>query len=74
MTEAAREPQRYTTTAILLHWLSALAVLVLLMLGWYMAALALSPQRLKPFNRSDYTTQRGLLLIETKDDRVAESD
>ncbi|MBK9571916.1 MAG: cytochrome b [Rhodoferax sp.] len=50
MIEAAREPQRYTTTAILLHWLSALAVLGLLMLGWYMADLPLSPQRLKLFN------------------------
>lgn len=50
MSEALLKSQRYTMTAILLHWLSALAVLGLLMLGWYMADLPLSPQRLKLFN------------------------
>ena len=50
MSDALPEPRRYTTTAMLLHWLSALLVAGLLALGWYMADLPLSPQRLKLYN------------------------
>ena len=50
MSEAVLNPPRYSMTVIALHWLSALAVLGLLMSGWYMADLPLSPQRLKLFN------------------------
>ncbi|MBK9234836.1 MAG: cytochrome b [Rhodoferax sp.] len=50
VSDAVLDPQRYSTTAIALHWLSALAVLGLLMVGWYMADLPLSPLRLKLFN------------------------
>lgn len=38
---------RYTRTAIALHWLTALLIVVLLPLGIYMADLALSPLKLK---------------------------
>lgn len=41
---------RYTTLAMVLHWLSVLAVAGLLALGWYMSDLPLSPQRLKLYN------------------------
>ena len=50
MSDALNPPQRYTATAMLLHWLSALLVLGLLVLGWYMADLPVSPQRLKLYN------------------------
>jgi len=50
MSDALPEPRRYTATAMLLHWLSALLVVGLLALGWYMADLPLSPQRLKLYN------------------------
>ena len=41
---------RYTTTAIALHWLLALAILGSFSLGLYMADLPLTPQRVKLFN------------------------
>jgi cytochrome b561 len=41
---------RYTTTAIALHWLLALAILGSLSLGFYMADLPFSPLRLRLFN------------------------
>ena len=50
MSDASPEPRRYTATAMLLHWLSALLVAGLLALGWYMADLPLTPQRLKLYN------------------------
>lgn len=43
-------PTRYTTTAIALHWLLALAILGSFGVGWYMAGLPLSPQRVKLYN------------------------
>ncbi|MFM9914158.1 MAG: cytochrome b, partial [Rhizobacter sp.] len=43
-------PTRYTTTAIVLHWLLALAILGSFGLGLYMADLPLTPQRVKLFN------------------------
>jgi cytochrome b561 len=41
--------QRYGTVAIALHWLSALLVVVLLLLGWRMAELPEGPIRREPF-------------------------
>ena len=41
---------RYTTPAIALHWLLALAILGSLTLGWYMQGLPVSPLRLKLYN------------------------
>lgn len=43
-------PKRYTSTAIALHWLLAVAILAALALGVYMSDLPLSPQRLKLIN------------------------
>jgi cytochrome b561 len=43
-------PARYTTTAVALHWVLALALLGSFSLGLYMADLPLSPQRLKLYN------------------------
>jgi cytochrome b561 len=43
-------PARYTTTAIVLHWLLALAILGSFCLGLYMADLPLTPQRVKLYN------------------------
>lgn len=40
-------PDRYTHTAIALHWLTALLIVALFPLGVYMADLALSPLKLK---------------------------
>ena len=41
---------RYTTTAIALHWLLALALLTSFCVGAYMADLPFTPQRLKLYN------------------------
>ena len=41
---------RYTSTAIALHWLLALAILGTFSLGLYMADLPFSPQRVKFYN------------------------
>ena len=43
-------PLRYSTTAIALHWLLALAIVGSFSVGFYMADLPLSPQRLKLYN------------------------
>ena len=41
---------RYTTLAIVLHWVLALALILSFSVGLYMADLPLSPQRVKLFN------------------------
>ncbi len=41
---------RYTLTAIVLHWLLGVALLGMIGVGWYMADLPFSPQRLKLYN------------------------
>ena len=48
MTPARRT--RYTSTAIALHWLLALAIVGAFSLGLYMADLPFSPQRVKLYN------------------------
>ncbi|RZJ12890.1 MAG: cytochrome b [Acidovorax sp.] len=47
---AAAQPQRYTRTAMLLHWVLALALIGLFCVGLYMTGLPFSPQRLKLYN------------------------
>lgn len=44
------QPGRYTTTAIALHWLLALAIIGSFSVGLYMSDLPVSPQRLKLYN------------------------
>lgn len=41
---------RYSTVAILLHWIMAIAIVVTFSVGFYMADLPFSPQRLKLYN------------------------
>ncbi len=43
-------PARYTPTAIALHWLLALLLLGMFVVGLYMTSLPFSPQRLKLYN------------------------
>jgi cytochrome b561 len=43
-------PHRYTRTAMLLHWVLALALIGLFGMGLYMTGLPFSPQRLKLYN------------------------
>jgi cytochrome b561 len=43
-------PQRYTPTAIALHWLVAVFIVANLLGGLYMTGLTLSPQKLKYFS------------------------
>jgi cytochrome b561 len=42
--------QRYSTTAIALHWLLAVMIVCSFCVGWYMSDLPLSPTRIKLFN------------------------
>lgn len=46
----AARPKRYSTVAIVLHWLLALVILTLFVVGVYMTDLPFSPQRLKLYN------------------------
>lgn len=41
---------RYGLPAIVLHWLLALAIIGMFIMGWYMVDLPFSPQRLKLYN------------------------
>lgn len=43
-------PDRYTATAVTLHWVLALGLLGMLALGLYMTGLPMSPSRLKLYN------------------------
>ena len=45
-----QRPARYGATAIALHWVLGLAIVVMLGAGWYMTGLPFSPQRLKLYN------------------------
>jgi cytochrome b561 len=47
---AALAPSRYSTVAIVLHWLLALVILCIFAVGVYMSDLPISPQRLKLYN------------------------
>lgn len=46
----AAQPRRYSTVAIVLHWLLALVILAMFAVGIYMTELPFSPQRLKLYN------------------------
>lgn len=46
----AAQPKRYSTAAIVLHWLLALVILAMFAVGLYMTDLPFSPQRLKLYN------------------------
>ena len=50
MTNSNRALSRYTTTAIVLHWVLAVGLVGLFAMGLYMADLPFSPQRLKLYN------------------------
>ncbi len=50
MTNPNSAVSRYTTTAIVLHWVLALGLVGLFAMGVYMADLPFSPQRLKLYN------------------------
>jgi cytochrome b561 len=50
MTTAGPDAPRYDRTAVLAHWLLALAIALNLALGLYMHDLPISPQRLKLYN------------------------
>jgi cytochrome b561 len=54
--------QRYTRTAMLLHWLIAVLILGMFGLGIYMADLPLSPQKLKLYSYHKWTGVTVLLL------------
>lgn len=41
---------RYTTTAIVLHWLVALLIFIAFALGWYMTDLKISPTKLQYYS------------------------
>lgn len=43
-------PSRYSTVAIVMHWLLALVILCIFAVGVYMSDLPISPQRLKLYN------------------------
>jgi cytochrome b561 len=54
---------RYTSTAIALHWLMALLLLALFSLGLYMADLPLSPLKLKLFSWHKWAGVTAFLLV-----------
>jgi cytochrome b561 len=53
---------RYTSVAIVMHWLLALAILGIFVVGLYMADLPFSPQRLKLYNWHKWAGISFLLL------------
>lgn len=53
---------RYTTVAIVLHWLLALVIVLMFVLGVYMTDLPFSPQRLKLYNWHKWAGVTFLLL------------
>jgi cytochrome b561 len=44
------KPERYTSTAIALHWLIGAMILISIAVGLYMTGLKLSPEKLKLYN------------------------
>lgn len=55
--------QRYTRTAIFLHWLVALGLIGTFALGFYMEGLALSPDKLKLYAWHKWAGMTLLVLI-----------
>lgn len=62
MTHSKHTVTRYTTTAIVLHWVLALGLVGLFAMGLYMADLPFSPQRLKLYNWHKWAGVTVLLL------------
>lgn len=50
----SQSPTRYTTTAILLHWLIAIAIFGLFFLGWYMTDLPKEAPKASSFDLFDW--------------------
>jgi cytochrome b561 len=50
LSDDAAQPKRYSTVAIVLHWLLALVILAMFVVGIYMTDLPFSPLRLKLYN------------------------
>ena len=50
LSDDAAQPKRYSTVAIVLHWLLALVIMVMFAVGIYMTDLPFSPLRLKLYN------------------------
>ena len=55
--------KKYTTVAIALHWLMALALIGMFALGFYMAGLPLSPDKLKLFSWHKWTGVTLFILV-----------
>lgn len=58
----AAQPKRYSTVAMVLHWLLALVILAMFAVGIYMTDLPFSPQRLKLYNWHKWAGVTFLLL------------
>jgi cytochrome b561 len=56
-------PERYTRTAILLHWLIATLILCAFAVGWFMTSLTISPLRLRLVNWHKWIGISILLLM-----------
>ncbi len=54
---------RYTSTAMALHWLIAIAIFAMLGLGFYMAGLSLSPTKLKLYSWHKWAGVTVFLLV-----------
>lgn len=54
---------RYTTAALLLHWLMALLLTILFAVGLYMVDLPLSPQKLKIYSWHKWAGVTAFLLV-----------
>jgi cytochrome b561 len=50
LSDYAAQPKRYSTVAIVLHWLLALVIVAMFVVGIYMTDLPFSPLRLKLYN------------------------
>ena len=62
MSSAPTTSQRYTGTAIALHWILALALIGIFAFGLYMTSLPFSPARLKYFNWHKWAGMTILIL------------
>jgi len=62
MSSILTPPKRYTLTAIALHWVLALALIGMFVLGTYMADLPFAPWRLKLYNWHKWAGVSILLL------------
>jgi cytochrome b561 len=55
-------PERYSSTAIALHWLIAVLIFVAFPMGWYMSDLQLSPTKLQLFSYHKWIGMTVLIL------------